>query len=251
MRIYIDESGTHGGRWLIIGMLFVPEHGAFHSELCRIKSAESFFNASPKHAARFGEIHFKNLKSRGAVVAERWIDAFLASSAYFRSIVIEWDIWEGKHFGTPFESDGLKKQRAYKKWAELLLAVEVRNFRQAKLFLDRFNPCAGYDVLEQLKERFTRNYEGDDPWISEFTPSDSRGDAMQCLQLCDLLVGCVHQSLVPCTKKPKQHTASYLFEKLRALGVSGAGPSFWKGFAKNCLGQRFPKFSEWFWTPTD
>ena len=36
-RVYADESGTHDEKWLIIGMLFVPDHGALHSALVKVK----------------------------------------------------------------------------------------------------------------------------------------------------------------------------------------------------------------------
>jgi len=36
-RLYIDEAGTHGGRWLVIGVLVVPAHAALHNALVRIK----------------------------------------------------------------------------------------------------------------------------------------------------------------------------------------------------------------------
>jgi hypothetical protein len=36
-RIYADESGTHSHEWLVIGMLFVPDHGPLQSDLCKVK----------------------------------------------------------------------------------------------------------------------------------------------------------------------------------------------------------------------
>lgn len=43
-RIYIDESGTHeGSDWLLIGMLFVPQHAELHKALCAAKESEGVF----------------------------------------------------------------------------------------------------------------------------------------------------------------------------------------------------------------
>ena len=43
VRIYVDESGTHGSSpWLVIGILFVPDHGMFHSELCGTKESQEY-----------------------------------------------------------------------------------------------------------------------------------------------------------------------------------------------------------------
>ena len=39
MPIYVDEAGTHSDEWLVIGMLFVPDHGLLHPDLCAIKDA--------------------------------------------------------------------------------------------------------------------------------------------------------------------------------------------------------------------
>lgn len=55
MRIYADESGTHSEEWLVIGMLFVPNHGALHPELCRVKDRLGYFNGSKKYAAVYKE----------------------------------------------------------------------------------------------------------------------------------------------------------------------------------------------------
>jgi len=47
MRIYIDESGTHGKDWLVIGMLFVPDHGPVHSALCEAKDVACCWKPGP------------------------------------------------------------------------------------------------------------------------------------------------------------------------------------------------------------
>src|SRR6266511_5136534 len=55
VRIYADEAGTHGGDWLIIGMLFVPDHGPLHSALCASKENHKYYNAKPRRKARYKE----------------------------------------------------------------------------------------------------------------------------------------------------------------------------------------------------
>jgi hypothetical protein len=109
-------------------MLFVPEHGALHSELCDAKNRHSYFNQSPKHSAKYKETHLADFRSpRDVVVGKEWIDLFIKHSCYYRSIVIDWSIWDGKYFGDPFEAEALKKRRAYKKWAEMLLHPELKS----------------------------------------------------------------------------------------------------------------------------
>jgi hypothetical protein len=256
-RIYIDESGTHDERFLIIGMLFVPDHGTLHAELCRMKDATSYLNTSPKRAQRYKEVHFTRFRSPPDIeIGKRWVDSFIKNTCFFRSVVIDWSIFDGKFFGDPFEPAALKKRRAYKKWAEMLLQpelstpgiVEVRN---AELYLDRLKIMYGYDVVDHLKDRFSGEYEGSNPYISKFQHTDSSKDANQCLQLCDLLTGCLYQELCPSTKKAKLEVRDYLKTALTAFGVRDFRPEFWKGFAPNTLRKHFPKYSAWFWKPTE
>src|SRR5882672_3630857 len=190
MRIYADESGTHRGNWLVIGMLFVPDHHLLHPALCKTKDALRYFNTTRKRA-KYRETHFAKFQSLIDVeVSKKWIDEFCLSSAYFRSIVVDWRTYQGRYFGDPFEAESLKKRRAYKKWAEMLLQPEVSGFSGAQYFHDRLDIIHRYDFITHFRERFTKDeYHGRSPWIREYQAVDSWKDAHQCLQLCDLLVG--------------------------------------------------------------
>lgn len=258
VRIYVDESGTHGDEWLVIGMLFVPEHGLLHSKLCAAKEKRAYFNASPKYKARYKETHLTGFKSQRDVdVAKEWIDIFVRDSSYFRCVVIDWSLWQGHHFGDPFEPDALKRRRAYKKWAEMLLHPELKEpltggpIRQAQLYLDKLRVLYGYDVVQHLEERFTGGYTGSSPYISSFQHTDSWKDANQCLQLCDLLTGCMYQALKPAVKREKAATKEYLEASLAPLGVKRLDPGFWRQYASVSLRKHHPKFSAWFWQPTE
>ena len=44
VRIYVDESGTHGEQWLVIGVLFVPDHAQLHAMLCKVKQDGGYLN---------------------------------------------------------------------------------------------------------------------------------------------------------------------------------------------------------------
>lgn len=250
-RIYIDEAGTHGGQWLVIGVLVVPDHAALHNALVRIKNAHGYFNTNPKIKSRLRETHLAKFSRQGDLdVAKEWIEQFVAHGCYYRCIVVEWSVWDGSNFGDPFEPDSLKKRRAYKKWLEMLLQPEVKKHTRAQLYLDNLVICHGYEVLTELEQRFTENYQGGAPWIKSFEHADSSKDAHQCLQLCDLITGCVYQSLVPSTNKYKLGAKEYLYKMLIGAGVKSADPGYWKGFHKSSLEDTFAKFSEWFWSPT-
>jgi hypothetical protein len=250
LRIYIDESGTHGDSWLVIGMLFVPDHGPLHSNLCNVKEKHKYFNGRVDRNARYKETHFAEFKkNRDALVAKEWVDRFVASSATFRSVVIDWSVYQGKFFGDPFEPEALKKRRAYKKWAEMLLQPEAVKMHGARLYLDRLRVMYGYDVLDHLRERFTSEYLGSQPRIAEFQPVDSWKDAHQCLQLCDLLTGAIYRKLVPATRPVKQEVVDYLYQALIPHGVKQREIGYWKQYADANLAEHFPKFSEWYWRP--
>jgi len=259
VRIYIDESGTHSKQWLVIGMLFVSDHGPLHAELCAAKDEVGYFNTSPKYNAKYKETHLTKFRSeRDVTVAKKWIDLFTIHSCYFRSIVVDWSTWDSRYFGDAFEAEALKERRAYKKWAEMVIRPEMRKadgeprFIDARLFLDKLRAIRGYDVIDHLKNHFNENYRGASPYIGSWQHTDSWKDANQCLQLCDLLTGSIFQKLVPSGNKHKLAAANYLEKKLSLFGIDGLGAMFWRQFAESTpakFTQRFPKFSEWFWRP--
>ncbi len=238
-------------------MLFVPDHEPLHVALCNAKDEIGYFNKTPKRNAKYKETHLSEFRSdRDVSVAKRWIVLALIHDCYFRSVIVDWSIWDGKYFGDAFEADALKRRRAYKKWAEMLIQPELRNsegeprFYHAKFYLDKLTAMRGYDVLDHLQNRFTENYRGESPFIDSFQHTDSWRDANQCLQLCDLLTGSIYQRLEPSTNEFKLAASNYLETKLATFGVERLDGKFWRQFAQTTLRQRFPKFSEWYWRPS-
>ncbi len=259
-RIYIDESGTHeGSPWLLIGMLFVPQHALLHKALCDAKDDEGHFNRSRERKARYKEVHFVDVSSaRDVRVGKKWIDAFLTHPGHFRCLVYDWSMWHGKYFGDAFEPDALKKRRAYKKWCELLLQPELSTplegggaIRGAELYLDRLRIAYGYDVIDHLQERFapSQRFRGRRPYIAKFQHTASWRDANQCLQLADLLLGCLKQELMPSRRREQEELKGYLAQQLRPFGVSHLGQGFWKQYHPKSLREKLTKFSVWFWQP--
>lgn len=250
-RIYIDEAGTNSPEWLAIGVLVVPDHKALHNSLVEVKRAQGYFNTSPTKKNVLRETHLAGFRRKSDLaVAEEWIKQFMAHGCYYRCIVVDWGIWDGRHFGDPFDPDALKKRRAYKKWLEMLLHPEVKKHRGADLYLDKLRICHGYEVLGEIQKRFTEQYAGGSPWIRSFQYADSSRDAHQCLQLCDLITGCVYQSLVPSGNEYKLGARRSLYKALESAGVKSAEPSYWRGYHKSSLEAHFAKFSEWFWSPS-
>jgi Protein of unknown function (DUF3800) len=258
-RIYIDESGTHrGSEWLLIGMLFVPRHAELHKALCVVKDREEYLNNSPKRNARYKAIHFKDVGSpRDVRVCKGWIDAFLAHPAFFRALAFDWTMWDGRYFGDAFDSDALKKRRAYKKWCELLLQPELSDppdgmkIVNAELFLDRLRIAYEYDVIDVLAERFAPSdgYLGETPYIARLEHAASWRDSHQCLQLADMLLGALKEAFCPTHGKHKREVSDYLADKLAEHGVARLDPGFWKQYHPISLRERLPKLSAWCWQP--
>jgi len=257
-RIFIDESGTHDDHsWLLIGMLFVPQHATLHNALCAVKDEEEYFNKSPKRNARYREIHFTKLRTeRDVRVCKAWIDCFLEHQCHFRVLAFDWSIWDGRYFGDAFEPATLKKRRAYKKWCELLLQPELSSpldgvpIRGAELFLDRLRIAYQYDVLDHLKERFTPpDHFSGTPYLKRLSHTNSWRDANQCLQLTDLLLGGLKQAFVPSERDAKLEVRDYLQAQLMPLGISQLTPGFWKQYHPKSLREKLPKFSAWCWQP--
>lgn len=250
----MDESGTHDEKWLVIGALFVPDHGPLHSALCKVKEDIQYFNQSTKRSSRYKETHLADFRSpRDVKVGRAWVDEFVASNCFYRAVIVDWSIWDGSHHGQWWEKDSLKKRRAYKKWAEMLLSPEVSEgkVRSADLLLDRLKAIGNYDVLEHLKERFATKNIGGLQCIQKYQHTDSWMDAHQCLQLCDLLTGCLYQHLVPASSPEKTEMRMYLQTALAPLNVKHMGASFWKGFTGTSLRRHLPRYSAWFWKPTE
>ncbi len=259
VRIYADEAGTHGGDWLIIGMLFVPDHGPLHSALCASKENHKYYNAKPRRKARYKETHLAEFRSQRDVdVAREWFDAFAVHNCFYRSLVFDWSTWDAHFFGDPFEPEALKRRRAYKKWAELLLQPEFSTplegyapIRDAKFYLDRLRILYEYDVLDHLADRFSppASYLGSSRFIASLQHTNSWADANQCLQLCDLLTGCIYQELVPSQNRFKLAARDSLKNRLQQLGVERLDRGYWRQYHPVSLRQKQPKFSCWFWEP--
>lgn len=168
-------------------------------------------------------------------------------------------MWDGRKFGDAFEPDTLKKRRAYKKWCELVLQPELSTpleggpIRGAELYLDRLRIAYGYDVIDHLEQRFAPppEFRGKTPYITKFQHTASWRDANQCLQLGDLLLGCVKQELMPSQRPQQEELRSYLADRLRPLGISHLGAGFWKQYHPKSLREKLPKFSVWFWQATE
>ena len=127
MIIYLDESYDWQGTYFLLGALFVREnHDVFLSAFNNIKREEKF--ARPDGALR--ELKYKKINhdnhERAAV---KTIQAFKAQSAYFRAVVIPQSSFDLTFYGKRYEPDNIKRARAYKKFAEMLIDITLPSRR--------------------------------------------------------------------------------------------------------------------------
>ncbi len=184
-----------------------------------IKGKHGFLNAdgSPKEL-KYN--HCYNAKTLG--VAKECVDAFFESTSYFRLIAIEQgaDWFDMNRFGFPSDDKKMKMAKMYKKFTELLLAHNTVNAFNVTLMTDELTRCDG-DIFFALMENlfctpglhYSENKK--EPTIKPpIREVHSDLEQYQVLQITDLLMGCVLNSLKP-TKNPyKTEISEYLSNKV-------------------------------------
>ena len=140
------------------------------------------------------------------------------------------------------ERPALLKARAYKKFTEMLLHPNVMQVKDAVFLADELTRCRGDEFLERISERFNRA--GGKRTFRHLAEVSSKICSYQCLQVCDLLLGCVLNNLKPTANKHKNRIREYLCEK---LDVSSFLPSPWEHTSLREIRDRRPKFNVWHW----
>jgi hypothetical protein len=246
--IYFDESYDGQHQYLLLGALFNPHPKYLHSELGRIKRSKGFVTAS----GSLKELKYSRIDSRSIDVYKESIDAFMKSTSWFRCIVVEEALMDLNRFGSRNESDNIKKARAYKKFAELLLASNLSNVKNAVLLTDEMQRCRGDRFIEVMKDAFcipeqNRSLGCKTAVLSEILTVESHLEQYQVIQLCDVLLGCVLNGLKPTSRVAKNEVRIYLANQ---LGVSGFTREDWKHISKRNMETILPKFNVWHWTPS-
>ena len=252
MLIYLDESygGATGSEYFLLGALFNPHSKFLHKKLCEIKKKYRFFRAN----GALAEIKYNNSKSK-----ERFemgcevIDAFFDSTSWFRCIVIEKKYFDLSRFGKKFEEDKIKKARAYKKFTELLLSHNTENIQGGVLLADQMTRCRKDLFIDKMTELFcekgSKFSEGKDmPTLNRIEEVKSDLEQYQVLQVCDLLMGCVLNNLVPTQNVHKNNLRKYLIERLK---VKDLLRNSWSKYSKRFVEEHSPKFNIWYFTPSN
>jgi hypothetical protein len=249
MLIYFDESYDQGHRYLLLGTLYVPASRRLNKRLREIKDKHRA--TAPHHT--FKELKYSRSNDRFTSAACRdAVDAFAKSSAFFRAVAIDTALpgfsWD--YFGTPSTPSALKRAYAYNKFAELLLRFNLRNIHDAVLLADSLTRTSGDNFVQYIASTFGPSISPD--WtvqpaqLRHVQEVDTRLEAYQVGQICDILLGAILGDLVP----PRSHNKLALIQHVKSvLGTPSFGADFWRAYPKYIVDTKFPKFQVWHWRP--
>lgn len=248
MLIYFDESYDNEHKYLLLGALFNPHPKFLHNELLKIKRQYGFIDKN----AKVLEIKYSNCNSKKREELNcKAIDIFLQSTSYFRAIVIDQDLMDLDLFGKKSEDKKIKMARAYKKFAELLLAHNTENVYNGILLTDELNRCNGDRFIEIMKQDFCiigGKYCNDNnrPTLKDVVDIKSDIEDYHVNQINDILLGSILNNLKPTTKEYKNNVRKYLVKK---IGVNSLLPEDWSKYSKKFAEEYRPKFNIWYWKP--
>ena len=234
MIVYFDESYDNARQYLLYGALFVPAESTLHRRFLEVRRELSFHP----------EVKYTKCRNPRAVkVYKCVVDAFIEDQAYFRCIVVDQHKFDYSGFARPDEPRALAKARSYKKFAEMLLHPNIRGITNAVLLADALTRCHGDQFLERIGERF--NPPGGIPTFRHLAEVSSKIEEYQCLQVCDLLLGCVLNNLKPPENRFKTAIREYLCSRLNLPNLLY---STWKDVPLREVRAPTTKFNVWYWS---
>jgi len=271
MIIYLDESYDWQGTYFLLGALFVREaHDVFLASFNDIKRQEKFERPDGTlRELKYSKIKYAN-HERAAIKA---IQAFKAQNSYFRAVVIPQASFDLSYYGKKYELDKIKRARAYKKFAEMLIEYNTPELAGGTLFADYLSRCKGElgrgdEFVEVMKQRFV--YPSDEglrvkPKLRHISEVKSHLDDYALLQVCDVLLGCTLNGILKLYKGPRMAHKNAVTEKMKEiLEIPMYDKAYWQPFSKlyireyrNRIGMAeycratHHKYRLWFWRPKE
>ena len=248
MLTYFDECYDGGHWYLILGALFNPNSKKIHRDFLRKKQDERYF----KKDGSVQEIKYTECYNRKRLrVAIAAVDCFKNSSSYFRAIVVDqrpeadYDL---NYFGRPDERKAIKKARAYKKFAQLLLESNTLTIRNAVLLTDRLTRCRGDLFVPLMKELFgIPSATGEsEPVFRHIQEVDTALEQYHVGQIGDILQGAILNELVPTLNRYKHKLREYVKKELELPSLAR---SYWEPLSKWEQDQKHQKYQIWYWMP--
>ena len=233
MIVCFDESYDNDRNYLLYGALFVPPSSTLHRRFLRVRDEMSFRPEIKYHRCR---------NPRALAACKRVVDAFIDDPAYFRCVVVDQHRFDYRRFARPDEPTAIAQARAYKKFAEML-HPHLRQITNAVFLADKLTRCDGDQFLERIRDRF--NPPGKQPTFRHLAEVSSAIEEYQCLQVCDLLLGCVLNNLKPPGNRCKKEIREYLCSRLE---VRNFLLTTWKNVPLRDAVLPTTKFNVWFWS---
>lgn len=234
MIVYFDESYDNARHFLLYGALFVPPTSTLHQRFLRVRREMVYRPEVKYHKCR---------NPRALRVYKKVVDVFIEDSSYFRCVVVDQHRFDYTRFARADESLAIAQARAYKKFAEMLLHPNLDGVTNAVFLADDLKRCDGDEFLERIHERF--NTPGKVPTFRHIAEVSSKIEQYQCLQVCDLLLGCVLNNLKPTANRFKNEIREYLCSRVDT-------PNFllstWKDIPLADARRPTAKFNVWYWS---
>jgi len=225
MIIYLDETYDWTGVYFLLGALFVlSDHDIFLESFNSLKREEKF--ARPDGSLR--ELKYSKIKypkyERAAIKA---IQTFKAHRCYFRAVIVPLAQFDLRYFGKSYELEKIRRARAYKKFAEMLIEYNSPELAEGILFADNLTRCKGAlgqedEFVEVMKERFQRTIYDHDlsvtpPKLKHIQEVSSADETYGLLQVCDVLLGATLNGLIKTAKGPRMIHKNRVTEKMKEI----------------------------------
>jgi hypothetical protein len=224
MITYLDESYAGSTKLkkkqlIIIGALFLPTAASrkhLQKGLLDLKTTAGFTSEQAKH--HYKELKYNKLHSPKLLeMAKQAMDLFIQNDqAFFRAGIIEYDKSDLGQMNSRSKTEinfNVKKAMLYTKIVENLIknTYKSHNSSGGELFMDNLTRCKGdrFDMVIKHNLVDSRHH-----FLSNFSYIDSRTQAHQPLQICDLLIGIVRNDLFPTRNIFKTQLRKYVKQQL-------------------------------------
>lgn len=271
MIIYLDETYDWTGVYFLLGALFVmDDHDIFLESFNSLKREETFARTD----GSLRELKYSKIKyGKYEKAATKTIQAFKAHNCYFRAVIVPLAQFDLKYFGKSYELEKIKRARAYKKFAEMLIEYNTPELTGGLLFADNLTRCKGAlargdEFIEVMRERFQRIIYDHDlsaapPKLKHVQEVSSADMNYALLQVCDVLLGSTLNGILKRTKGPRMVHKNRVTEKMKEiLGLPSLEKDYWQPLTKlyareylhkitlvDYMRATHYKFRLWFWRP--
>jgi hypothetical protein len=269
MIIYLDESYDWTGVYFSLGALFVcGDHEIFLESFNALRREAKL--DQPDGTLR--ELKYAKIKyGRYEKAAVQAIQAFKAHNCYFRAVIIPLAQFNLDYYGKTFEAEKIKRARAYKKFAEMLIEYNTPELTGGVLFTDNLTRCKGGalghgdEFVEVMKQRFQYNTTDGASLakLRHIQEVNSDDNEYALLQVCDVLLGATLNGVLKLAKGPRMARKDRVTAKMKEiLDLPSLEKDYWQTLTRLSMkeykqgiskedytkGTHY-KYRLWFWKP--